>query len=143
MSDPAFVRLCRAREFLRDTCAENPPLVQAAAVAHLSLFHFVRRFEAVFGQTPHRWRTRLRIQLARELLARGEHSVTDACVELGFTSVGSFSNLFSRHVGVSPRQFQRTARRAVAVSGWPPPAHFPGCLSLMGRLPADAFRNSR
>ncbi|HEU4663907.1 MAG TPA: AraC family transcriptional regulator [Dokdonella sp.] len=143
MIDPAFARLCRARDFLRDTCADNPPLTEAAAVAHLSLFHFVRRFDALFGLTPHRWRTQARIQQARELLARGGHSVTDTCIELGFSSVGSFSNLFQRHVGVSPRAFQRAARLSVAVSGWPPPLHFPGCLSLMARLPPGAFRNSR
>ncbi|HEY6940680.1 AraC family transcriptional regulator [Dokdonella sp.] len=143
MSNPAFTRLCRARDFLRETCAENPPLAQAAAVANMSLFHFVRRFDALFGLTPHRWRTQARIRQARELLARGDHSVTDTCIELGFSSAGSFSNLFRRHVGMSPREFQRIAHCSVAVSGWPPPAHFPGCLSLMARLPVGALRNSR
>jgi len=143
MNDPAFARLCRAREFLRDTCTANVPLAAAAAVAHLSLFHFARRFDALFGETPHRYRTRVRIQKARELLARGGHSVTDACLELGFTSVGSFSTLFTRHVGVSPQRFLRVARASVDVAGGLPITHFPGCLSLMACLPADALRNSR
>jgi len=143
MRDPTFVRLCRARDVLRDPTAGNLTLPMIAAVANMSTFHFVRAFEALFGKTPHQYRTHVRMHRARELLARGEHSVTDACMELGYASVGSFSSLFTREVGVAPAAFRRAARASISVSGFLPQDFFPGCLSLLCRLPRDAFRNFR
>jgi AraC-like DNA-binding protein len=137
MKEHAFVRLCRARDLLRSTCASNVALPEIADAANMSTFHFVRSFQALFGQTPHRYRIQARIQIARELLARGEYSVTQTCLEVGFASVGSFSSLFSREVGMAPRAFQRAARTSVSVPGGLSLQLFPGCLSLMAQLPRD------
>lgn len=103
----------------------------------MSPYHFIRRFEAMFGVTPRQHRIGARIDRAKLLLARGELSVTDVCLEVGFTSLGSFSDLFARRVGEAPSTFRRRARVTV------PEILFPGCLSLMARLPASAFRNFR
>jgi AraC-like DNA-binding protein len=62
-------------------------------------------------------------------------------MEIGFESLGSFSDMFSRRVGISPSKFQRSARTMVQIPHQVPPRLFPGCLSLMGCLPAAAFRN--
>src|SRR5262249_44436474 len=84
-----------------------------------------------------------RLDRAKQLLALGEHSVTEVCLEVGFASLGSFSELFARRVGEPPSAYRRRVRRLVAVPGAFRREPFPGCLSLMRHLPADAFRNSR
>ena len=64
---------------------------KVAREAAISPFHFIRQFEAVFGVTPHQYRIGRRIERAKHLLAAGQHSVTDVCMEVGFSSLGSFS----------------------------------------------------
>ena len=136
-------RYCRARDLLRGE--GEPPLSirEIARQAHVSPFHFIRRFEALFGATPHQYRVQSRLDRAKLLLARGQHSVTEVCLEVGFSSLGSFSDLFTRRVGATPSAYQRRARVLVPAPGVLPQALFPGCLSLMACLPRDAFRNFR
>jgi AraC-like DNA-binding protein len=114
-----------------------------AREANISPFHFIRQFEALFGLTPHQFRIQSRLDQAKLLLARGEHSVTETCMEVGFSSLGSFSSLFAHRVGMTPSEYQRTARTMVQVPGALPQMLFPGCLSLMACLPTYAFRNFR
>jgi AraC-like DNA-binding protein len=138
---PAFRSLCRARDLL---CAEGedaPSIEQLARAVDISPFHFIRQFEAVFGLTPHRFRTRWRLDRAKRLLAQGR-SVTEVCMEVGFSSVGSFSDLFHRQVGAPPSVYARRLRALVQVPGSLPPLS-PGCLSLMALLPPSAFRSFR
>ncbi len=123
---PAFVRLCAARDQLRsDSDATIRELADAVA---LSPYQFIRHFEAVFGATPHQYRIAARLERAKHLLARGE-SVTDVCMAVGFSSLGSFSELFARRVGTPPSRY----RRLVAV---PRVAFHRGCFELM---PAAIF----
>jgi len=68
----------------------------------MSPFHFIRQFEAVFGATPHQFRIQTRLDRAKQLLALSDYSVTDVCLEVGFSSLGSFSDLFARRVGAPP-----------------------------------------
>jgi AraC-like DNA-binding protein len=138
-----FRRLCRARELLCDAHDRSPSIPEVARASGMSPFHFIRRFEAVFGATPHQLRIHARLERAKQLLALGQHSVTEVCLEIGFESLGSFSDLFTRRVGEPPSAYRRRVRRLVAVPGVLPAEAFPGCLSLMRHLPADAFRNSR
>ena len=107
----------------------------------ISPYHFIRQFEAVFGMTPHQFRIQSRLNRAKLLLAMGEHSVTEVCMEVGFSSLGSFSDLFTRRFGSSPSAYRRRARAMVQVPGNFPQELFPGWLSLMGALPVSAFRN--
>ncbi len=143
----AFGRLCRAREMLGEVREQPLSIQDVAREAGMSPFHFIRRFEALFGLTPHQFRMRARLDDAKVLLARG-HSVTEVCFEVGFESLGSFSDLFARRVGMPPSAYRRSARVQVQIPGVQvpgafPPLLFPGCLSLMGYLPASAFRNFR
>ena len=126
---PALLRLCRARELLADTQSPDVSIAAAAREASLSSHHFIRRFAAVFGETPHQFRTRERLTAAQRLLACG-HSVTDVCLEVGFNSLGSFSALFARRIGLSPARYQRSLRAAVFIPDWTP--HPPSCLLWMG-----------
>ncbi len=133
-----IAKLCEARHTLE---SGEPVRIDAIArTACISPYHFIREYESLFGQTPHQHRLAARMQRAKQMLARGEHSVSDVCFDLGMSSLGSFSAWFQRHAGLSPRDYQRQTRTVVGVL---PIQHFPGCLSLIGQLPADAFRNFR
>ena len=130
-----FRRLCRARELLLDVRESPLSIKDLAREVRISPFHFIRQFEAVFGETPHQFRQASRIELARHLLATGQQSVTEVCMEVGFSSLGSFSVLFTRRVGETPSAYQRRMRPMVTVPGLVPRELTPGCLPLMGRLP--------
>jgi AraC-like DNA-binding protein len=138
-----FRRLCRAREALQEMQCEQRLLKDVAREAGMSMFHFIRRFDALFGMTPHQFRINARLNTAKILLASGSHSVTDVCMEIGFESLGTFSDLFTRRVGISPSHYQRSARTLVQIPNEIPQRLFPGCLSLMAYLPVGAFRNFR
>ena len=136
-------RLCLARELLGETPETPRSIAQIARSVGISHFHFIRQFEAVFGTTPHQFRIARRIDRATRLLALDAGSVTDVCLEVGFSSLGSFSTLFARRLGESPSRYRARARRLVqvqALSRFDPTL---GCLSLMTRLPWPAFRNFR
>jgi AraC-like DNA-binding protein len=142
LSTNTLRRLCQARDLLREV-REDPLSIEAVArEIRMSPYHFIRQFEAVFGDTPHQFRIQSRLELAKRLLADGD-SVTDVCLEVGFSSLGSFSYLFARRVGVPPSAYQRRVRPLVHVPAAVPHALFPGCLSLMAALPAGAFRSFR
>ena len=133
-----FRRLCRARDLLLDEREVPLSIVDVAREVRISPFHLIRQFEAVFGVTPHQFRQACRIERARHLLAGSGHSVTDVCMEVGFSSLGSFSTLFTRRVGETPSAYRRRTRPMVAVPGVVPSCLTPGCLTLMGCLPVSA-----
>jgi len=141
LTDENRVRLARARDVLAADTSVNVPLERLARELGLSPFHFIRRFEAAFGSTPHQFRIQRRLDRAKALLASGE-SVTDACMAVGCSSLGSFSALFTRATGETPSAYRRRMRVLVGVHGFER-VLFPGCLSLLAQLPASAFRNFR
>jgi AraC-like DNA-binding protein len=131
LATDTFLALCRARDLLEEV-HDSPLTVEAIArESGMSPFHFIRQFTALFGTTPHQFRIRSRIDRAKYLLAVGNESVTDVCMNVGCSSLGSFSLLFATRVGVPPSAYRRRARPMVVVPGMPPPQLFPGCLSLM------------
>src|SRR5262245_58369835 len=122
-------RLCRARDMLHDM--DNPMSIeQVAREAAISPFHFIRQFQAMFGETPHQYRIRTRLERARALLESSDYSVTDVCMEVGFSSLGSFSDLFTQRVGLPPSAYRRQFRSHIVVPGLFRVADH-GCLSLM------------
>ena len=72
----------------------------------MSPFHFIRRFQALFGETPHQLRIRSRLDRARGLLACSYRSVTDVCLDVGFTSLGTFSRTFHEIIGETPSAYR-------------------------------------
>jgi AraC-like DNA-binding protein len=130
LTHDTLVRLCHARDLLRDSGEDSPSIEEIAHAAAMSRFHFIRRFAAVFGETPHQFRIRSRLERAKALLANGNASVTDVCMEVGFTSLGSFSDLFARRIGVPPSVYRHRERVVVRAPGLTH-APLPGCWFCM------------
>lgn len=105
-----YRRLYRGRDFLR-SCYGQPLTVSAAArVAGVSPFHFQRMFKLAFGLTPMQFLQQTRLEAARRLLAHTSDEVTAICFAVGFESPGSFSWLFRKRFGRSPRGFRAVAQ---------------------------------
>lgn len=111
---------------MRDDYASELRLDVLAKRSGLSPFHFQRTFASVFGRTPHAYLAEIRLERAKERLARGA-SVTETCFDVGFQSLGSFSSWFAQRNGVSPRQWQRRVRGLVAVPEHVQRIWVPGC----------------
>lgn len=109
-------RLRRGRDYLATHLAEGANLERAAAEAGYSPYYFLRLFAETFGETPHEFLTRQRLEHAKRLLLAGHHSVTDICLDLGYESLGSFSTRFRSLTGLSPAQFRKEACRLFG--GW-------------------------
>lgn len=99
-------RLLRARDAMDRSFAEPLPNAALAAIAHMSPQHFVRTFRRTFGETPHRYLQRRRIERAMWLLRSTDRSITDICMEVGFTSLGTFSRVFRDVVGEPPSAYR-------------------------------------
>ena len=95
-------RLLRARDAIDRDYALPLDLPHLASVAHVSEAHFIRSFKATFGETPHRYLQRRRIERAMYLLRTTDRSVTDVCMAVGFSSLGTFSRTFTEIVGETP-----------------------------------------
>ena len=105
-------RLLRARDAMDRTYAEPLDVPGLARVAHLSEAHFIRSFAATFGETPHRYLQRRRVERAMYFLSQTDLDVTDVCFEVGFSSLGTFSRTFRAIVGETPTAYRRSAPRA-------------------------------
>jgi len=92
----------RGQEYLHASACSDPDLTEIARHACLSPYHFHRAFTRAFGQTPHQYRNRLRLQRARRMLESGGLTVTEICGAVGFESAASFSSLFRRVFGIPP-----------------------------------------
>jgi AraC-like DNA-binding protein len=84
-------------------------------------------FVRAFGETPHEFLTRLRIDRAKQMLARDECPVTEVCLAVGYESLGSFSSRFRGLVGRSPSEYRQGLRRVFAVPRFAPYRFVPNC----------------
>jgi transcriptional regulator GlxA family with amidase domain len=116
-----LAHLRRARDLMDREYARPLDVSALARAALMSTAHFSRQFRAAYGETPHAYLMTRRIERAKALLRLGELSVTDVCVAVGFSSLGSFSARFTELVGESP-----TAYRARDHGGL---ASVPGCVA--------------
>ncbi len=120
--------LLRARDAMDRAYAEPLDVRAVAAVAHVSPAHFIRSFRAVFGETPHRYLQRRRVERSMFLLRETDRSVTDVCFDVGFTSLGTFSRLFRTIVGETPSGYRLGHGPVVA----------PHCVQLAAMRPREA-----
>jgi AraC-like DNA-binding protein len=120
-------RMLRARDAMDLSYAEPLDIARLATVAHVSEAHFIRTFQATFGETPHRYLQRRRVERAMYLLAQTRRDVTEICLEVGFTSLGTFSRTFKQVVGESPSGFRAHAE----------PIPVPNCFAMAWLRPSS------
>lgn len=128
VDDETFRRLCRSRDLLASQYMDPLHLEHAAAEACLSKFHYQRKFRSVFGETPHEFLTRRRMEQARLLLAKGSYSVTEVCLEVGYSSLGSFSARFQQIFGISPTEYRARIRTTIPVAWTGVHLFVPSCI---------------
>ena len=109
-TEEANRRLLRARDAMDARYAEPLDIPSLARIALTSPAHFSRTFRDTFGETPHRYLQRRRVERAAFLLRETTRSVTDICLDVGFGSLGTFSRTFSDIVGVSPSAYRLRSR---------------------------------
>ena len=125
--DDLLVHLRRAKDVADRSYAEPIDLDALAAAASVSKYHFLRCFAATYGRTPAQYVTERRIERAQDLLRCTNLTVTEVCMLVGYSSLGSFSTRFSELVGLSPSAYQAK----YAVQG---PPRIPGCFIFMRRV---------
>ena len=104
LADLAHLR--RARDLMDREYASRLDVAEIARGALMSPAHFSRKFRAAYGETPYAYLMTRRIERAKALLRRGEMSVTEVCMEVGCSSLGSFSARFTELVGETPSAYR-------------------------------------
>ena len=103
---PHYYALIRqSKAFIDKYYGDKIDLNEMAAAAFMSRFHYIRVFQQVYGRTPRRYLQDLRIEKAKELLRSGEQ-VTQVCISIGYESLPTFSKIFKRGTGYSPKTYQ-------------------------------------
>ena len=120
-------RLLRARDAMDRTYAQPLDIPTLARIAHVSEAHFIRTFRQTFGEPPHRYLQRRRVERAMWLLRATDDSVTEICLDVGFTSLGTFSRTFRSIVGQTPSEYRR--------DGTAPPV--PTCFTMAYSRPSS------
>jgi AraC-like DNA-binding protein len=134
---PVYIHLLRAKDLIDRDYARQLDVPALAREGHASSAHFSRSFKRAFGETPHQYLLRRRIERATELLRATDLTVTEVSLEVGFRSLGSFSTAFRELVGEPPSEYARQWRAA-----GPPP--IPACFTLMYTRPvaSSSFREA-
>ena len=120
-------RLLRARDAMDRSYGEPLDVPSLARIAHVSEAHFIRTFRATFGETPHRYLQRRRVERAMFLLWHTDRSVTEICLDVGFASLGTFSRTFTRIVGETPSAYRERAD----------PKPVPNCFAMAWTRPSS------
>jgi transcriptional regulator GlxA family with amidase domain len=124
MADLAHLR--RARDLMDRAYADPLDVPAMARTACMSPAHFSRKFRAAYGETPYTYLMTRRIERAKALLRQGR-SVTDTCVAVGCTSLGSFSSRFTEIVGMNPSQYRGRDHHGLEA--------VPSCVSMFATRP--------
>jgi AraC-like DNA-binding protein len=113
-----LAHLRRARDLMDREYARPLDVAVIARAALMSPGHFSRQFRAAYGETPHSYLMTRRIERAKALLRGGNLSVTDVCLAVGCTSLGSFSARFTEVVGETPTAYRNRDHQALADVPW-------------------------
>lgn len=126
VTDLAYLR--RARDLMDREYARPLDVPALARVALMSTAHFSRQFRAAYGETPYSYLMTRRIERAKALLRRGDLTVTEVCLAVGCTSLGSFSSRFTEVVGESPSAYRARCHEESAA--------IPSCLAKLWTRPS-------
>lgn len=130
-----LAHLRRARDLMDREYARPLGVAEVARSAFMSPAHFSRRFRQAYGETPYSYLMTRRIERAKALLRRGDMSVTEVCMAVGCTSLGSFSARFTEIVGETPSAYRARDHRLLAA--------VPGCLARDMTRPVRPSQASR
>ena len=100
-------RLSRVMEYIEANLEGDLTIAQLSRIASLSRFHFARAFKAAVGKSPHQYVSGRRLERAKELLIRGDHSLLDIAIALNFSSQANFTRAFRKGAGMTPGQYRR------------------------------------
>ena len=122
-------RLLRARDAMDRDYAQPLDIPTLARIAYVSEAHLIRTFRATFGETPHRYLQHRRVERAMFMLRESDRDVTEICLDVGFTSLGTFGRTFRQIVGESPTAYRKRAADLRAVPAcfaraWTRPSSF-------------------
>jgi transcriptional regulator GlxA family with amidase domain len=120
-------RLLRARDAMDRSYSQPLDIPSLARIAHVSPAHFSRTFRDTFGETPHRYLQRRRIERAMFLLWQTDRSITEVCLDVGFASLGTFSRTFSQIVSETPTEYRERAD----------PKPVPNCFAMAWTRPSS------
>ena len=132
-SEESNRRMLRARDAMDRTYAQPLDVPALARIAFVSEAHFIRTFKDTFGETPHRYLQRRRVERSLFLLRETERSITDICLDVGFSSLGTFCRTFREIMGESPSDYRK---RAVA-------KRVPTCFTMAWSRPSSSFGEVR
>jgi len=116
-----LAHLRHARDLIDREYARPLDVAALARAALMSPAHFSRKFRAAYGETPYAYLMTRRVERAKALLRRGDLSVTEVCMEVGCTSLGSFSARFTQLVGETPTAYRARDHGALT--------RVPGCVA--------------
>src|SRR5512132_3873627 len=120
-------RMLRARDAMDRTYAQPLDVPALAKIAVVSEAHFIRTFKDTFGETPHRYLQRRRVERSMFLLRETDRSITDICLDVGFMSLGTFSRTFHEIIGETPTAYREAHEPMVA----------PNCVQMWAMRPAS------
>jgi transcriptional regulator GlxA family with amidase domain len=120
--------MLRARDAMDREYRDELDITALAEIACVSQAHFIRTFKATFGETPHRYLQRRRVERAMYLLRTTTDDITDICMNVGFSSLGTFSRTFTEIVGETPTRYRLRGRLddvpSCFVKAWTRPSSF-------------------
>ena len=123
-----YKRIVQAKLFIDSNYADNIDLNNISDEAYFSKFHFIRLFKYIYGNTPHKYLTAVRIEKATQLLRTGK-PVSEVCCAVGFDSVSTFGSLFKRIIGVTPSAFLENQQQMKIQIAETPLKFVPGCIA--------------
>lgn len=114
-----YKRIVQAKLFIDNNFYDKIDLNNISDESHFSKFHFIRLFKEIYGKTPNKYLTSLRIEKAKEYLKNGM-SITESCFSVGFDSPSTFSGLFKRNTGLAPSEYQsQQTKRKIEITNEP------------------------
>ena len=123
-----YERIIAAKLFMDENFHEPIHLEQISQQAYFSRFHFHRLFTGIYGRTPHAYLTLKRLQKAKLLLEQEGISIQEVCNSVGFESLASFSQLFSKHQGIAPQYYRNLAYIKNKLAKEQPARFIPNCI---------------